>query len=132
MKEITQYHDYDNLLYETVRFVQISEHISFTYDFKEEFSTNNEVMSEIDVVTNLFKDRDYSTLKGEYNDHQLDRDLKAYRSLHLFYGTTRDVIIVYKKHRDGDHISFHRIGDHEKVYDPDYQKKDKIRRTKKR
>ena len=40
----------------------------------------------------------------------------------------------YPELRDtyNDHIAFHRIGNHEKVYDPDYQKLDKNRRMKKR
>ena len=128
-----EYSDYDYVLYEAARHVQVSEHISFIYDFKEEYSTDNEVKSEIDVVTELFKDRDYSTLKSVYNDHELtEKELAGMRSLHLFYGTTKDVVLVYVKHRNGDHIVFDRIGAHEKVYDPDYEKKDKTRQIKKR
>ncbi len=47
---------------------------------------------EIKVVTQIFKDEDYSTLQNEYNDHKLTKNLAGYRSLHLFYGTARDVI----------------------------------------
>ena len=46
--------------------------------------------------------------------------------------TTRDVVIVYKNLRDGDHIVFHRIGDHNKVYDSEYETMDRERRMKKR
>ena len=89
------------------------------------------VSIEVKVVTQLFKDEDYSTLQSEYNDHKFTKNLAGYRSLHLFYGTARDVIVVYKKSKKG-HIAFHRIGNHKKVYDPNYQKMDRDRRMKKR
>ena len=95
-----QYYDYGNLLYEAARFVPISEHISFSYDLKEENSSNDEVMSEIEVVTNLFEERDYSTLKRDYNDHALTRaELSGFRSLHIFPNSKLDIVIVYKSHK---------------------------------
>ena len=128
-----QYYDYGNLLYEATRFVPISEHISFSYDLKEENSSNDEVMSEIEVVTNLFEERDYSTLKRDYNDHALTRaELSGFRSLHLFPKSKFDTVIVYKSHKKGAHIVFHRIGSHDWVYNPGYEKMDKNRQMKKR
>ena len=127
-----QYANYDDFFVEVRRrVIHVSEHTSFTADINDEYRNDFDVSIEIKVVTQIFKDEDYSTLQNEYNDHKLTKNLAGYRSLHLFYGTTRDVIIVYKKSKKG-HIAFHRIGNHKKVYDPNYQKMDRNRRMKKR
>ena len=118
------------LLSEPKRAAQVSQHKSFIADLKN-YAGDSEVSFAIHAVTELFKERDYSELEDTYNDHELTDNLKGYSSVNLFYGTQKDVVIVYKKHENG-HIAFHRIGNHEKVYDPDYQKLDKNRRMKKR
>ena len=127
-----QHSNYDNFFVEArLPVIHVSQHTSFSADINEEYINDIEVSSAVKVVTQLFKDEDYPTLRNEYNDHELTKNLAGYRSLHLFYGTTRSVVIVYKKQKNG-HIVFHRIGNHEKVYDPDYQQMDKNRRIKKR
>ena len=118
------------LLSEPKRTVQVSRHKSFIADLKN-YSGDSDVSFEIHAVTDLFKEKDYPELRDTYNDHELTDNLKGYSSVNLFYGTQKDVVIVYKKHKN-DHIAFHRIGNHEKVYDPDYQQMDKNRQMKKR
>ena len=86
---------------------------------------------EIHAVTELFKEKDCSELRNTYNDHKLTDNLKGYKSIHLFYGTAKDVVVIYKEHENG-HFALHRIGNHDWVYDPEYQKMDKNRRIKKR
>ncbi|MYF46893.1 MAG: hypothetical protein F4223_10655 [Rhodobacteraceae bacterium] len=58
--------------------------------------------------------------------------MEGFRSLHLFPNFNEDVVIVYKIHQNGNHIVFHRIGDHQTVYDPDYENRFRNRRSKKK
>ena len=102
--------DYDcqNLLYAArSRVIQVSSHPSYLADVKEEFVNDEDVASEVKVVIQLFKDEDFSTLKREYNDHELADNLKGHRSIHLFPRTAKDVVIVYKSHKKDAHIVFH-------------------------
>ena len=91
------------------------------------------MQSKIDAVTKLFKEEDDAELKREYNDHELTVGrLAGYRSLHLFAGTAKDVVLVYKKYPNNGHVVFHRIGTHDQAYNPDYETMDKKRQMKKR
>ncbi len=127
-------YDYQNLLYEArSRVIQVSSHPSYLADVKEEYVIDEDVVYEVKVVIQLFKDEDYSTLKREYNDHALTRaELSGFRSLHLFPRSTKNVVLVYKSHKKGTHIVFHRIGSHDWIYNPGYEKMDKNRQMKKR
>lgn len=126
------HYDYYHLLQEArSSVIHASSHPSYLADIKREYANDEYVASEIEIVIDLFKDEDYSTIKSEYNDHELTDDLTGYRALHLFPRTTRDVVIVYKIHRSGAHIVLHRIGDHDWVYDEEYETMDKARRYKK-
>ena len=85
-----QYFNYDEFFVEARRrVIHVSEHTSFSADINEEYRNDFDVLFEVKVITQLFKDEDYSTLTNEYNDHELtERDLVGSRSLHLFCGTT--------------------------------------------
>ena len=114
------------------RIIHVSEQMSFTSDFKENYSRDDDVKSEINTVTKLFKEEDEAELKSEYNDHELtEGDLDGFRSLHLFAGTAKDVVLVCIRHSGDGHVVFHRLGTHEEVYDPEYEAMDKKRQMKK-
>ena len=114
--------------------VQITTHESFDENL-EDYANNREV---IDEVKNLFRNKKDKTLEDDYNDHELDPPLKEFWSVNLFYEprgskpSKEDVIIVHKRHPNRNQIVFHRIGNHERVYDPDYDKKYSFPKWKRR
>ena len=58
------------------RVIHVFEQTSFSADIHEEYRNDFNVLFEVKVITQLFKDEDYSTLSNEYNDHELtERDL---------------------------------------------------------
>ncbi len=99
---------------------QVSYDESFLYDV-EKFRDQKDVRSEIETVKQHFINFRDSVLEGEYYDHELKIELKEYRSIHLLPYTDRDVVIVYKIHRN-EHVVFYRIGTHDEVYDKGYEK----------
>ena len=127
---MTEFSEPDRLLVEVRRKVppaQVSEHDSFLADVKD-YEGDAYVGTELEVIYGMFKNREFSALKRKYNDHELtEKELAGSRSLHLFPGTARDVVLVYKKNSN-DHVVFHRIGSHGKVYVPDYGTMDRERR----
>ena len=127
---MTGFSEPDRLLVEARRKVppaQVSEHDSFLADAKD-YEEDANAGNELEVIYGMFKNREFSALKRKYNDHELtEKELVGSRLLHLFPGTAKDVVIVYKQHSN-DHVVFHRIRSHGKVYDPDYGSMDRERR----
>ncbi len=124
------FHQYGPRL-EAARVVQVSHHRTFTADLSK-YTGDEKVLPKIHTVTMYFKEKNYFALECEFNNHELTHTLRGFKSIHLFPRTTKDVVIVYKSHREGFHIVFHRIGNHDWVYNPNYEKMDKRRRMKKR
>ncbi len=115
------------LLHATPNVVHVSRHRSFIADLRK-YDGESNVLSEIHKVTEHFKNREYSVLKSNYNNHHLTGNLKGYMSLHLFPTINLDIVIVYVSHHHGFHVVLHRIGNHDWVYRSDYKKMDRMRR----
>ena len=77
-----------------------------------------------------------TTLTSDYDAHELDDELRGFRSIHLYPGEKengpKDVVILYKVHSN-DHLVLHGIGNHSYVY-PKYQRiqTDKKQKRKRR
>ena len=98
---------------------------SFIDDLKK-YANDSQVIDRVEEIMNLFRNRKDSELgKPEYHDHELVRyTLKGHRSIRL---GIRNIVMVYKPHRNGNQIDFHRIDSHEDVYSPEYEAKERER-----
>lgn len=100
---------------------------SFIDDVKK-YAGDSQVIDEIEKVRNLFIDRKDTVLEKQiYHNHDLDRNMKGFKSIRL---GVRDIVIVYKSHNRGNQIDFHRIDSHDDVYSSAYD--DMERERKKR
>ena len=130
-------HDY--ALSEARRKKQYRRHVSREDTYDEDMTHHNygdAILGDIGKVMKLMASGKDATLTSDYNAHELDDELRGFRSIHLYPGEkeneSKDVVILYKVHSN-DHLVLHGIGNHSYVY-PKYQRiqTDKKQKRKRR
>lgn len=109
-------HDYS--LSEARRKKQYRRHVSREDTYDEDMTHHNygdAILSDIGEVMKLMASGQDTTLTSDYNAHELDDELRGFRSIHLYPGEKengpKDVVILYKVHSN-DHLVLHGIGNH--------------------
>lgn len=76
----------------------------------KKYNSNPKILIELDKVMPFFENGE--RLPVSYRDHKLQWQYKEYREFHLF----PDVLIIYKKNKEGKIVVFSYIGSHSTLF----------------